>query len=426
VILNFILEKNMNITREYPTLKLAGSVEINSLSYGLDELPANLVVREDLGIVCPRTLDGAVLHRADLNLYEVRGTITPGGDYLVMFPAGTHYSHGKGMQKNKINQMLSYRSSDRGKTWAGPRAAFSIDYNQHGFIPLIPKGSRRIYCFGTQPQWDKYSTENGKQENAPIGYFWSDDDGHTWDGPELIRPENDPGFSGMSVTRMCETDAGTWLLGAHEGDWSYNPVITNQYILRSENRGKTWKVLPDKRPGGWHLEKFKRMDEGRVLNLGKGLTLFMTRTPEGHLWFSRSFDDGLTWDEFKPSPLVHPDAPPMIELLSDKKTIICMHHNRHHDSDYSGLSGSKEPSMKDRSEIWVSLSADGGLTWSRPRFLFCNALFPDRDNPWFNHNCSYLDIIPDNGVLTLLVPHRWQQVLFLRSPEEELLGLPAL
>jgi len=27
----------------------------------------------------------------------------------------------------------------------------------------------------------------------------------------------DPDFRGMSVMRMCETDAGTWLLGSHEG-----------------------------------------------------------------------------------------------------------------------------------------------------------------------------------------------------------------
>jgi hypothetical protein len=416
----------MIIKKEYPKLKLAQTADINSRPFPLDKLPAPLLVRDELGIVCTPALDGAVLHRADLNLYEVRGTITPGGDYLVMFPVGFHYANGSQTEKKKINQMSAYRSSDKGKTWVGPQNVFNIDYNQHGFIPLIPRGSRRIYCFGTQPQWGKYSTENGQQENAPIGYFWSDDDGYTWEGPELICPENDPGFRGMSVTRMCETDAGTWLIGTHDGDWSHKPLITNQYVLRSEDKGKTWKILPDRRPNGWRVKEFNRMDEGRLLNLGNGQVLLMTRTVEGHIWFSRSRDDGRTWDELRPSSLIHPDAPPVLELLSDKKTIICLHHNRHHDTAYSGLDGSKDSAMKDRSEIWASFSRDGGISWSEPRFLFCNALYPDRENPWFNHNCSYADIIPDNGILNILVPHRWQQVLFLQISERDILQLPAV
>jgi len=55
---------------------------------------------------------------------------------------------------------------------------------------------------------------------------------------------NDPDFRAMSVMLMCETDDGTWLLGSHEGDWSYRPLMTRQYVLRSEDQGKTWTVLP--------------------------------------------------------------------------------------------------------------------------------------------------------------------------------------
>ncbi len=83
-----------------------------------------------------------------------------------MFPDGSH----SGRAAVKCNTLLAYRSPDQGKTWRGPEIAFDIEYNQHGFILLQPRGSDRLYAFGTQPLWDLYSREDGLHENAPIGY----------------------------------------------------------------------------------------------------------------------------------------------------------------------------------------------------------------------------------------------------------------
>ena len=160
------------------------------------------------------------------------------------------------------------------------------------------------------------------------------DDGHTWSGARLIEPDNDPGFTGMSVMRMCETEAGSWLIGAHEADWSHKPLRTRQYLLRSEDEGASWQLLPDARPGGWFARSFGRLDEGRPIDLGAGEVLLMARSPEGHLWQARSMDDGRTWSYPAPTPLVHPDAPPMLFKLSDGATLAAFHHNRHHDLDY--------------------------------------------------------------------------------------------
>lgn len=224
-----------------------------------------------------------------------------------MFPEGDHYAKSKG---EKMNTLMAYRSSDKNRTWQGPSVAFDIPYSQDGFIPLIPRGSQRIYAFGTQPMPGQWTWENGQQENAAIGYRWSDDDGRTWSDVQLIAPTNDPGFRGMSVMRMTETDAGTWLVGSHIADWSVKPIKTKQYLLRSEDRGKTWAVLPGARPDGWFAEGFDRMDEGRLLNLGGGKVLFMSRTPQGHLFTAWSDDDGKSWTKPAPSTLVHSDAPP--------------------------------------------------------------------------------------------------------------------
>jgi len=379
-------------------------------------------VSEQLGLVAHESVTGQLVHRArwpERGLYETRATITPGGDYLLIFPDGGHY----GRADTKINDMLAYRSSDKGKTWAGPSVAFDINYNQHGFVPLIPRGSTRIYAFGTQPIWGMYTRERGLHENARIGFRYSDDDGHTWSEVRVIRPQNDPGFTGMSVMRMCETDAGTWLIGAHEGDWSYKPLITCQYILRSEDQGETWELLPRARHGGWRVVEFGRMDELRPIDLGGGKVLALARTPTGRLWELRSEDDGRTWTDPKPTALVHPDAPPMLFHLSDGQTLVAFHHNRHTDLPYAGL-GAKPEGMLDRSETWVSLSTDEGRTWSEPRFVFANVLAPAFENPWRNHNCSYLDMFPDEGTLNLFAPHRWERALHLQMRESGLADLP--
>jgi predicted neuraminidase len=346
--------------------QLLSQAQVGGYSIDLGNPPTGLRADAALGLLFgSEQFAGNVVYTATDALYEARATITPGGDYLLMFPTNTadrprgraHY----GGQTEKVNDMVAMRSSDRGQAWTGPIVAYDIDYNQHGFIPFIPSGSDRIYAFGTQPVWSEFTTERGLQENAPIGYRYSDDDGYHWSEVRLIRPVNDPGFRGMSVMRMCETANGTWLLGSHEGDWSFKPLMTRQYILRSEDQGKSWEVLPHPPHGGWAVPEYNRMDEGRPIALADGRVLLMLRTCEGHLWAAWSEDDGKSWSNPEPTSLVHPDAPPMVFMLSDGATLAAFHHNRHHNTTYQGLGNvdGDNTSKQDRSEIWVSTARHG-------------------------------------------------------------------
>ncbi len=402
-------------------LPLMETVTLNGIAIATNKPPKGLVLNRDLGLLSASAMKGQVVHRTQTRILETRATITPKGDYLLMFPEGDHYAKSKG---EKINSMMACRSSDHGKTWSRPAVAYDIPYGQHGFVPLIPRGTQRIYCFGTQPVPGKWTWENGQRENAPIGYRWSDDDGHTWSETKLIAPLNDPEFKGMSVMRMTETDAGTWLIGSHLADWSVKPFTTQQYLLRSEDKGATWTLLPGARPKGWFAEGFNRMDEGRPLNLGSGHVLFMSRTPQGHLFTAWSKDDGKTWTDPLPSTLVHPDAPPMVFPLSDGKTLVAFHHNKVPVTGNGELSDKAEL-MKMRSEVWGSLSTDEDHTWSPPRFVLANAVAPVHAVSEFNSQCSYLDAFTEDGVLHLFMPHRWQQVLHLTLPESALTHLPS-
>jgi hypothetical protein len=83
--------------------------------------------------------------------------------------------------------------------------------------------------------------------------------------------------------------------------------------------------------------------------------------------------------------------------------------------------------MRDRAEIWVSLSADRGRTWSDPQFLFANATEPIAEKSgWFNHNVSYLDAVIDNGEIHIFCPHLWNRALHLSIREKELARLPTI
>ena len=395
----------------------AKSVEAGGVRFDPVNPPKPLAYRRGAGLVTARQVDAQLVHKAKTNLWETRATVTPGGDYLLMFPDGKHYASGKKGEREKGNNLVAFRSKDKGKTWQGPTVAFDIDYSLHGFIPLIPRGSKRIYAFGTQPIRDN---RVGK-ENSPIGYRYSDDDGYTWSEVTLIRPKNDPDFIGMSVMRMCETDAGTWLVGSHEANWIRTPkipVATRAYVLRSEDKGKTWTVQPGARPGGWFLEEFRRMDEPRPINLGGGKVMILSRTSEGHLWRTLSIDDGVTWSVPTPTSLVHPDAPPMVFNHPDGKTLIAFHHNRHSGTHFKGV---------DRSEIWVSLSTDFGRSWSEPRFVFVNAVKEgagNKNNAFYNYQCSYMDMFVDGDVIHMFVPHRWSRAVHLHMKLDDLTKLP--
>lgn len=284
-------------------------LQIGGIPVAVNSLPKGLKNRAEIGVAMPDWVDVRVIHRfpqPDLSLGKVtrfqgkgvdptvyvdcpRPLITPQGEYLLTMVSGK-WHYGSTPATDKVNDILLYRSKDKGQTWQGRYLSTDIAYNQHAWVPLVPRGSKRIYMFSTEPAPDDF---NG-HENAGIGFRYSDDDGWNWSKMTRVKPVNDPGFQGMWCINMTETDKGTWLLAPHAADWNQKPLHTQLYILRSTDKGKTWGLLPGKRPAGWQWKPANRMDEGRPLALGNGKVVLFARTQEGHVWQLRSGDDGKT------------------------------------------------------------------------------------------------------------------------------------
>jgi hypothetical protein len=346
---------------------------------------------------------------------------TPGGDYLLMFAFGRGDYHTPELKK--LDDMVAFRSSDQGKTWTGPKVAWNVPYNQHCFVPLVPRGGKRIYAFATEPIFKFLELP----EEAPIGFRHSDDDGHTWSDVTIIHPKNEPDFRGFFAMRMCETGNGTWLLAPSVSHYSHQcpegktwcRPTCESYIMRSTDHGRTWTLLPHARPNGWFEPKFHRMDEARPISLGGSKVLLLGRTAEGHLWQLRSEDDGQTWSGPSPTPLVHPEAPPMVFHLTDGKALVVFIHNRF----TPGLDTGPGDGLT-RSELWACISTDEGQTWSEPRFVIANSAGGGTMGAFADFSVSYVDLLVDRGMLHLIISHQFRQVLAIRFEEDLLHRLP--
>lgn len=400
-------------------------VTVGGVTLDPKALPPGLEHRADLGILLAEGLAAQHVHgRLASGSYTgaPRAVETAGGEILLMFAAGSEhfFSLDLGGPRGKVNEMVAYRSSDGGQTWRGPTVAWDVPYPQVAAVLLRLRDSNTLYAFGMEPRSDV-----SEGENAGIGFRRSDDDGHSWSDVTIIRPENDPGFLGMSCMSACETEAGTWLIGSHTGSRYFRDedgkrrVRTRHYLLRSPDQGRTWTIHPGPRPHGWYWEPAERMDEGWVLHLGDSRALMVIRTEEGHLWEVRSDDDGKTWSEPAPTTLVHPDAPPAFTHLPDGKTLLAIYHNRH----TGGMSNGP-----DRSELWAATSSDDGRTWSEPRFVLANTSAPsDYNQGELTHrgtSVSYVHPLVSNGTLHLFFPHQFHRMLHVSLPLATLDTLP--
>jgi hypothetical protein len=387
----------------------------------LREPPGGTRRLHDLGVVVAAPAQVQRLHAraAPGNVCVApRAVVAPNGDLLVIHLAGSGFWE----RERKLNEMVQYRSTDGGDTWSGPEVAWSPPYSVHAAGLVVSQTSGELLAIGTEYDPD---LRDG-YENGPIALRSSTDSGHSWSPPRILEPVNDPSYRGIAAMPVCQLEDGTLLVSTHketwrgEFDWA-SGMGTRQFLLRSEDGGRSWELLPDASPNGWFAQGHERMDEAWPVDLGGGRVLMLARTPEGHLWELRSDDSGRSWSPPAPTSLVHPDAPPMVTRLRSG-TLVALHHNRHTGGHFN---------HDDRAQLWLSTSDDDGRTWSEPRFLLANAAIPfeiyAHEPPKLIatvSQASYADLRELGDTLHVFIDHQMRQILHLRIPLAALSALP--
>ena len=390
------------------------SVVVSGIELDPQNLPSELTPYPDLGIMTNVDVKVQRIHAwpPPVNrIFHPRAVEAPGGDYLVLFTAGRGFVRN---QTEKVNDHVLYRSTDDGQSWQGPTLPWRTSANTHSGILLRPKEMDRVYAFAHEKPLDAPDVET---QNGHLLMRYSDDGGRTWSEPERVRPTNDPDLEMTAHNPGCETGRGTWVLPVYdtmqENDGGQKR-IDRQYVLRSEDRGETWELLPGARPGGWFIEAWDYMIEGQAVCLDETDVLLFTRAPGGHVYLLRSADDGRTWSEPEPLSFVHPNAPPMVFLLADGETLAAFHHNEYNPE--------RPFEQGVRDELWVSLSTDRARTWSEPRFVAAN--IAEEGDLWSSPSISYDDLLVDGEDLHLIMDYQYRQVLHLQFTEADLAAFP--
>src|ERR1700721_241748 len=71
--------------------QIADRIVVSGVELKTASLPPGLSLDTKTGLVMARPITSQIIYRSPTHAWEVRGTITPKGDYLVMAPIGEHY-----------------------------------------------------------------------------------------------------------------------------------------------------------------------------------------------------------------------------------------------------------------------------------------------------------------------------------------------
>ena len=266
---------------------------------------------------------------------------------LVRLPSGKLiciYRESDGHTVRKFSAIVYRASVDGGHTWSEKRVLARSDLNAEGIVlkwncPRIQRlkdGRLLALCdvFPCPPD------EKTDLTNSHVVFWWSQDEGETWSGPE-----HTPVF-GIMPDRLVALPSGAWLMVTHVnmlGDQFDRQGRRTQIAHRSEDHGKTWK-------GPYFVGKDARYNlcEGSVLLLPDGeLVCYMRETSGRNLPGFKAFsqDEGRTWEGLYETPMSGCHRP-VAGLLPSGKVLVTYRYRQ------AGSNGNYHAAQQSAEATW--------------------------------------------------------------------------
>ncbi len=256
-------------------------------------------------------------------------------------------------------------SDDLGLTWGEPEIVFSNESDftstltqPHIFAdPTIAVTGNvvRLYCQSTRKavntdlslafDWTRVSVDSGRVWSPIMPYQCHKHKYFAGMNHKAIRLADGSYLRGFSWDEQAEQDIPTF----GEGDQYYRAAL-----LRSIDGGETWtegdSVSVTARCENSVPYAIHGACEPAFVQLADGVIYMLLRTGSDHLFETRSFNLGRSWEEPVPSPFVSHNCP--AELLALGKGEVMAVFNNH-------------PRL--RTNTSVTISTDGCHSWSVPK-----------------------------------------------------------
>ena len=257
--------------------------------------------------------------------------------------------------------LVSRRSTDRGKTWSPMQVVDDPGekWSASNPTPLLDRANKRLWIFHNrwEPGHGTASSRPGTANNQ-VWARWSDDHGKTWSAArDLTRSARDFEHWGavfLGPGGAIQTRGGRLLIPAamkydaytvlgQIGGATANVETLRAYTMYSDDHGESWKRSEP-------VLAFS--NENQLVELADGAIMMDARQNAGeHRWLMTSFDGGMTWSR---------------PLAGQRVTTIAAAIERFSPASilWSG------PAGPGRKHLVVRVSHDEGQTFSRERTIY--------------------------------------------------------
>lgn len=276
-----------------------------------------------------------------------------------------------------INIVLR-KSTDNGKNWSEIQVIVDFPYGKSASDPafIVDKKTKEIFLF-----YNFMDLENEKNVYR-FHLIKSRDNGKTWSKPhditdQICPPEWHSDFKFITSGRGVQSSLSGELL---------HTLVNLQrglFVIRSQDHGKNWERLET---------PIKPADESKIAVLPNGTWLINSRVNKsGMRYMHTSKDSGKSW-ETRPVPqLIDPGCnASFVSCFSKKKqkNLLLFVNAKH---------------KKQRKNLSLSVSPDGGNTWSKTKTIYAGSAA-----------YSSLTVLPNGDFGVLFEKDDYKEIVFVR------------